>query len=376
MVETIKDDAVGLYADFDNRQRREALRTKRRADLTLPVIDFAAYTDKAGLDQRQAVARALRAACTETGFFYLVNHGISAAELDLAHQWGHLFFELPLAEKQKLDKAKHAARQGWMAVGGTDPQANLDKDADQKETYVIPRTLLPGETPGDNPTVDHGNWPGAKLMPGFKEFIEAHVLKRIAIAQRLCRALALSLDLPEGYFDASHRYLMCQLTYNYYPPLDPETVGRTQWGISPHTDYGTFTLLSQDGLGGLEVRSVSGEWIDVPPREGAFVVNIADLFARWTNGLYVSSLHRASNFNTGARARISLPLFIIPHAKTVVSCLPTCAGPGNPAKYEPVEAGPYVRTLLEQSYRIGRPGVAARTVEERFTEAASNPKAT
>jgi hypothetical protein len=61
-----------------------------------------------------------------------------------------------------------------------------------------------------------------------------------------------------------------------------------------------------------------------------------------------------------------LPLFVLPHAKTRVECLPTCQSAGNPAKYEPVEAGPYVRALLEQSYRTGRPGVAQRTVEERL----------
>lgn len=366
MVETIKDDAVGLLADFDNRARREAVKTERRSTQTIPIVDFSAYTNGDGIEARQRVARSLRQACTDTGFFYLANHGITEAELDVAHDWGLVFFTQPQAEKAKLDKAKHPARQGWMPVGGMNPGANPDKDADQKETFVLPRELLPGETKGDNPAVGNGQWPDPEKLPGFREFLTAHIAKRVTIAQRLCRALALSLDLPEDYLDASHRYPGISLTYNYYPPLDPDTVGRTQWGISPHTDYGTFTLLSQDLLGGLEIRSRTDEWIDVPPIPGTFVVNIADLFARWTNGLYRSSLHRASNFNFSGRARISLPLFVIPHAKTVVECLPTCHGPGNPAKYEPVEAGPYVRALLEQSYRTGRPGVAQRTVEERM----------
>jgi isopenicillin N synthase-like dioxygenase len=366
MVETIKDDAVGLLADFDNRARREAVKTERRSTQTVPIVDFGAYTNGEGIEARQRVARALRAACTDTGFFYLANHGITQAELDVAHDWGLVFFEQPQAEKAKLDKANHPARQGWMPVGGMNPGANPDKDADQKETFVLPRELLPGEVKGDNPAVGNGQWPNPEKLPGFREFLTAHIAKRVTIAQRLCRALALSLDLPEDYLDASHRYPGISLTYNYYPPLDPDAVGRTQWGISPHTDYGTFTLLSQDALGGLEIRSRADEWIDVPPIPGTFVVNIADLFARWTNGLYRSSLHRASNFNFTGRARISLPLFVIPHAKTKVECLPTCHGAGNPAKYEPVEAGPYVRALLEQSYRTGRPGVAQRTVDERM----------
>jgi isopenicillin N synthase-like dioxygenase len=365
MVETIKDDAVALYRDFDNRARREAVKAHRLSTRSIPAIDFTAYTRESSLAERQAVARALHDACTDTGFFYLVNHGISQAELDLAHDWGHLLFELPRAEKEKLHKNNHPQRQGWMPVGGLNPGVNPDADADQKETFVIPRELLPGETQGHNMSAGNGNWPDPALLPGFREFSTAHIAKRVGIAQRLCRALALSLDLPEDYLDAAHRYPGISYTYNYYPSLDPDAVGRTQWGISPHTDYGSFTLLSQDALGGLEIRS-GEEWIDVPPIPGAFVVNIADLFARWTNGRYVSSLHRASNFNTSGRARISLPLFVIPHGKTLVECLPTCQGPGNPAKYEPVEAGPYVRTLLEQSWRTGRPGVAQKTVEERF----------
>ena len=358
MVETIKDDAVGLYADFDNRDRVRPRENHVRAAKELPIIDFTAYADGGGVEGRWRVAAALRAACTDTGFFYLVNHGISAAELDLAHAWGHLFFELP--RQTRLDCQ-------CMPIGGKNPEANPDKEADQKEVFGLPRPLLSGEPEPDQPRLAGGGlWPAEALMPGFRAFSEAHMLKRIRIAQDLCRALALSLELSEDYFDESHRYLVCSYVYNYYPSLDPQMVGRTQWGISPHTDYGSFTLLSQDSLGGLEVRDRSGAWIDVPPLAGALVVNIADLFSRWSNGRYVSSLHRASNFNTSGRARISLPLFVIPHPKTRVECLPTCQGPGMPALYEPVEAGPYVKTLLEQSYRTGRPGVAKQTVEERF----------
>ena len=69
MVETFKDDAVELLSDFDNRARREAVKAKRRSAQTIPIIDFSAYTNGDGLEARQRVARALRAACTDTGFF-------------------------------------------------------------------------------------------------------------------------------------------------------------------------------------------------------------------------------------------------------------------------------------------------------------------
>src|SRR5579862_8879063 len=114
MVETIKDDDVGLYADFDNRQRRAALAANRRSAQKLPVIDFSAYTNGGSLGERKKVAEALRRACLDTGFFYLANHGISQAEFDVAHAWGLMFFELPRAEKAKLDKNTNPMRQGWM----------------------------------------------------------------------------------------------------------------------------------------------------------------------------------------------------------------------------------------------------------------------
>jgi isopenicillin N synthase-like dioxygenase len=360
-VKTINDDEVKLFADFDNRERVGSGGQMRRSAKTLPVIDFSAYTEDAGLEARKRVARALHDAGTDTGFFYLTNHGISAAELDLAHDWGRVFFELPREEKLKCN---------FTPVGGKNPGANPDKEADQKETYSLPRPLLSGE-PVDRPsrTVGRGRWPDPTIMPGFREFIEPHIVKRIRVAQRLCSAFALSLDLPEDHLDAAHRFPSGSITYNYYPSLDPATVGQTQWGISPHTDYGSFSVLSQDELGGLEVRDSSGTWIDMPPIRGAFIVNIADLFARWTNGIYVSSLHRASNFNTHGRARISLPLFFNPQEDTRIECLPTCQGLGNPPKYDPVEAGPYVQALIQQSNRIGRPGIMQRTGEERFSRA-------
>ena len=95
MVETVSDDAVRTFADFDNRQRVKNVLESRHSAKSIPIIDFSAYTHDRSLAERKKVADALYAACTDTGFFYLENHGISAAELDLAHDWGRVFFELP-----------------------------------------------------------------------------------------------------------------------------------------------------------------------------------------------------------------------------------------------------------------------------------------
>src|SRR6185437_2839926 len=94
-MQTVKDDEVKLYADFDNRQRVQSIGQKRQPGKTILVIDFSAYADDGSLEERKRVARALHDTCIDTGFFYLAHHGISEAEIALAHDWGRLFFELP-----------------------------------------------------------------------------------------------------------------------------------------------------------------------------------------------------------------------------------------------------------------------------------------
>ena len=59
----------------------------------------------------------------------------------------------------------------------------------------------------------------------------------------------------------------------YYPP-QPESAGVDRFGVGPHTDFGTLTLLYQDGVGGLQVQNRDGEWLTATPIEGTLVVNV------------------------------------------------------------------------------------------------------
>jgi isopenicillin N synthase-like dioxygenase len=104
-------------------------------------------------------------------------------------------------------------------------------------------------------------------------------------------------------------------------------------------------LKPQAGEGGLQVFTKAGEWIDVPDIEGTFVVNIGDLMAHWTNDEWVSTLHRVVVPERPARResrRQSVVFFHNPNYDALVSCIPTCSGPGKPQKYKPVQAGEYL----------------------------------
>ena len=97
----------------------------------------------------------------------------------------------------------------------------------------------------------------------------------------------------------------------HYPPVTGDA-----WGVGEHTDYGVLTILRQDEVGGLQVKSPAG-WVDAPPVPGSFVCNIGDMLDRMTGGFYRSTPHRVRNVS--GRSRLSFPVFFDPnfHARVV-----------------------------------------------------------
>jgi isopenicillin N synthase-like dioxygenase len=80
--------------------------------------------------------------------------------------------------------------------------------------------------------------------------------------------------------------------------------------VGEHTDYGLLTILKQDEVGGLEVKS-QGQWIPAPPIPDSFICNIGDMLDRMTAGEYRSTPHRVHNVAT--RDRLSFPFFFDPN---------------------------------------------------------------
>ena len=76
----------------------------------------------------------------------------------------------------------------------------------------------------------------------------------------------------------------------HYPPI-PKNSPSDLYGSAPYTDFGCLIILAQDEIGGLQVQTKEGEWIDVPKVEESFVVNVEDMLSRFTNGLLRSTPH-------------------------------------------------------------------------------------
>jgi isopenicillin N synthase-like dioxygenase len=358
MVEAIQSEQVGAYADIDNRAL--SANPQRLAVSDLPVIDLGPFLRESTPEDRLRVARAIRSACIDIGFFYVAGHGFAAAELDAVLTEGRKFFALPLAEKMKV-LSQNVDMPGFVRTGGIDPEKNRDKVVDIKERFSLTRELKPGEQVRSDSRVGRTQWPPRDALSTFEPVLKDYVARLESVTAALNHGFALSLDLPEDFFDPLYGRPDMTLTFNFYPPVDPAKLAATQWSFSPHADYTAFTVLLQDLSGGLQARNAAGEWIEVTPKPGTFVVNVGNLLERWTNDLYKSTLHRA--LHVGNEPRISGALFVYPDADTVVRCIHTCQGPGNPPRYEDVTTADYVRVLRQDAQRSGRPSVAAATAQ-------------
>ncbi|WP_109481745.1 2-oxoglutarate and iron-dependent oxygenase domain-containing protein [Paraburkholderia sp. C35] len=312
-----------------------------QAATRIPIVDLAGVRD----GDRDALLRAGREihdACTTIGFFYIINHGVPQAAIDRAEQAARQFFAFPVETKRRA--AVNHRHRGFNALG--DATMYQAKRPDYKEFYSIGLEL-----PEDDPDVRAGqalrgpnNWPD--FMPALQPALYGYYEEVGACGAALLRAVAAGLGVSEDFFAPRYTKRMQRTQMVYYPPQPPQS-DEQQFGVAPHTDYGCITLLWQDRVGGLQVREIANEtWIDAPPIEGSFVVNVGDLLARWTNDRFRSTLHRV--INASGRERYSIATFYDPTYTSSVD--PRDLGTAqSDCKYEPVAAGDYILGRINSS---------------------------
>jgi len=313
---------------------------------SLPVIDISGLASSNDAD-RKAVAEALRAACIDKGFFYCAGHGIPQGLMDAVFSETRALFAQSPEEKLELEKSKRSkANRGYEVLGGQTLEAGAAPD--RKEGYYIGL-----EMPQNHPLVAAGRfnrgpnvWP--QNLPGFRPTMLAYYAAMQALGERLMQGIALSLDLPENHFDGYEIEPLSTLRLLHYPPQRPDAA-KDEKGAGAHTDWGAITLLMQDDVGGLQVFDKKAEsWIHAEPISGAFVVNLGDAMARWTNDLYKSTLHRV--VNASGRERYSVPFFYDGAPDFEVVCIPTCLVPGEQPKYQPTTVEGHLMEMYAKTY--------------------------
>lgn len=180
---------------------------------------------------------------------------------------------------------------------------------------------------------------------------------------QVMRSIALGMGLDESFFDSYTDAGDNNLRLLHYPPV-LKSVFRDQKGrvrAGEHSDYGSITLLFQDDVGGLEVRSPKGTFVRATPVPGTVVVNAGDLLTRWSNDMIKSTKHRVvqpldKDEENGEEpkdaiygARYSVAYFCNPNFDRWIEALPG-TWEDNGKKYPGILSGDYLVRRLTTTY--------------------------
>ncbi|CAN5465970.1 oxidoreductase [soil metagenome] len=304
---------------------------------SVPVIDISGLyaSDRA---TREAVAAELGRAARDIGFFYISGADIDEALFDGLLAATKEFFALPVEEKMRTYIGLSRCHRGYVPVG---EEGLSGEKPDLKEAFDTALDL-PADDPdyvAGNPMLGPNAWPE---LPGFAEAVTAYYAAVLAVGDNLLWAFAIALGEDPDTFSRHATKTPSQLRLVHYP-YNPDA--EDALGIGAHSDYECFTLLKPTAPG-LEVLNGAGEWIDVPPIPGTYVVNIGDLLELWTNGAFVATSHRVRKVK---EERYSFPLFFNVDYDTEVKPLPQFVTAGAPMR-APLRAGEHLFAQTAQTF--------------------------
>jgi isopenicillin N synthase-like dioxygenase len=280
---------------------------------SVPIVDIGGLRSP-DRTERERVAGEIGKAARDVGFFYVSGAGVDDRVFERMLASTKEFFALPIEEKMRSYIGLSTCHRGYVPSGEESVETGTP---DLKEAFDT-ALELPADDPdylAGNPMLGPNAWPD---LPGFADAVTAYYRAVLDVGHRLLWAFAVALGEDPDTFSRHATKTPSQLRLVHYP-YNPEA--EDGQGIGAHTDYECFTLLKPTAPG-LEVLNGAGEWIDVPPVPGTFVVNIGDMLELWTNGAYVATSHRVRKV---AEERYSFPLFFNVDYHTEVKPLPQFA---------------------------------------------------
>ena len=300
----------------------------------IPVLDLQSLVD-GDPDGIRNLALELRKALEEIGFFSIVNHGVPWGLVEDIYDATQILHALPQTEKDAITMDR--THGGYLGMGaGTSYASEIAgeiRKPNQNEAFFV----------------HEGGYRESNQYPdltGFKELTASYIHNMEGLANSLMTLLALSLDLDASFFAKDFDVPSVTLRMSHYPVMQYTD---NEWGLAPHTDSSIFTLLPVNDTPGLEVRPAGYDWIHPSVIPCSFLVNSGDMLKRWTNGLYLSTAHRASNLSDVDR--YAVPFFYGARDDALVDPVPTTVSESNPSRYEPITYGDYQRWFIDRNYR-------------------------
>ena len=323
---------------------------------SIPVVDFASCSVlNPSQEAVKKMGNILVDVLSTSGFVYLKNHGIDDAIVDQVYKVSKQFFELPIESKRQYSTGQDVC--GY--VGLQEDQLIKTSTSSYrypgyKETFNVSGRLL------EKPDL---NWPD-KVCPLFSSTVKSFMQQGKQLAVQMLKVLAAGLNLEdEDAFTKMHSLMHKDGNYTglrtlHYPPLPDDRSG-IDTRLAEHSDYGSITLLFQDNVGGLQVQTASGEYMEAVPIEGTVLVNIGDSLQFMTGGKLKSTRHKVdlpNDLMRGKSARQSIAYFVFTNDDVAINQRLACVGG---------------KKVIEDDYWI--PVTLADYVEQKFNANFNTP---
>ncbi|EJD35382.1 Clavaminate synthase-like protein [Auricularia subglabra TFB-10046 SS5] len=284
----------------------------------LPTVDLSLAATREG---REELARTLRAAMQEHGFFSVINHGLTPEEarrmFDIA--------DVPFSQVAEDVKVQYVAdikgtgsyegyklRQYWHISGGV---------RDQIEHYNVNRDVEKREHP-------------PALQPFLPEIARFARFNHERVLHALLRLFARGMGLPEETFVDMHKFDAVGETSGNYPREDGDEEKTKSVWLKGHTDIGTVTILWSQPVSALQILAKDGTWRWVRHVPNGLVINAGDALEFLSGGFYKATIHRVVQPPEDQRKQTRLGLFYFCSTDDNVRLEPLVANPEYEKRFE------------------------------------------
>ncbi|KAK8623154.1 hypothetical protein V6N13_118045 [Hibiscus sabdariffa] len=210
------------------------------ADVQIPTVDLSPFFTQDNEASKKKAMETITKACSEYGFFQIVNHGVPVDLLQRALELSRIFFDYPSEEKLK---------------GSAPLDAPLPTGYNTQPQYL---SMFP---PGSSFNIFPQNPPQFNCGDN-----------------RECLGLPTNF-LKEFNQDRSWDFMAA---LRYFPATESENNGFIQ-----HEDGNCLSFVFQDDTCGLQILK-DGKWIPVIPTKGTLVVNLGDVIQVLSNNTFKS----------------------------------------------------------------------------------------
>lgn len=282
--------------------------------IDLPIVDLSRF--HAGPEERRRFLADLRRILFDHGFFYLQGHGVDPQLIADTLALSKRFFAEPIEKKLEIEMVNSPHFRGYNRAGYEYTRGEQDwREQVDVNTESVAAVLGPDD-PAWKRLIGPNQWP--TWLPELKPVLLAYQAEVTRVGIDVLKAIAGALGQDENVFASIYEPQPSQLLKIIrYPGRE---VAESSQGVGAHKDGGFVTVLLQDVVEGLRVRTEDGIWIDAPIIPGTFVINTGELLELATNGFVRADVHDVVAPPAGVE-RFSIAFFLGAHYEARIPVL-------------------------------------------------------